>query len=352
MPIFPNPNKWSIAAIGVFLAILGRGTAQAIVFTNEQALANGQLAPGEYSGVVSLNYLGQRFCTGSLLPGGLHILTAAHCLTEEGSSTFNSILTKGTEVSFNLSAGRVSRAVEDFFIFPEYKSLLKGDDVAVLKLAEAAPDEAEQYDIYRDRDEIGRTFTKVGYGNIGTGDKGQIDPSNPFSSSPNSPSLGYVGQNQFDASGDEPQLNPLDIIPDSQLFFDFDNGTSERNFFNGDGLANLGLGDKEVNLAEGDSGGPSFIGNLVAGISSYGNTTTTDIDSLNNFSFGKTNFSFGEISSDVRVSSYADFIDAAVAGEVPSATSVPEPSLTLGTFALGAWGASHLLRRGKKQKSA
>lgn len=346
MPTFPNQNKWSIAAIGIFLAILGRGTAQAIVFTNEQTLADGQVAPGEYSGVVSLNYFGQQFCTGSLLPGGLHILTAAHCLTEEGSSTFDSILTKGTEVSFNLSAGRVSRAVEDFFIFPNYKDLEKGDDVAVLKLAEAAPDEAEQYDIYRDRDEIGRTFTKVGYGNIGTGAEGQFEGSN------SSPNLAYFGQNQFDASGEEPQLALLDIIPDSQLFFDFDNGTSERNFFNVDGLANLGLGDKEVNLAEGDSGGPSFIGNLVAGISSYGNTTTTDIDSLNNFSFGKTNFSFGEISSDVRVSSYADFIDAAVAGEVPSATSVPEPSLTLGTFALGAWGASRLLRRSKKQKSA
>jgi secreted trypsin-like serine protease len=346
MPTFPNPNKWSIAALGVFLAIMGRGTAQAIVFTNEQALANGQLAPGEYSGVVSLNYLGQQFCTGSLLPGGLHILTAAHCLTEEGSSTFNSILTKGTEVSFNLSAGRVSRAVEDFFIFPDYKDLEKGDDVAVLKLAEAAPDEAEQYDIYRDRDEIGRTFTKVGYGNIGTGDKGQIDPSNPSSSSPNSPSLGYVGQNRFEALGEDADPNS---IPGSQLLYDFDNDTNANNVVFSNRLSDLGLGDKEVNTADGDSGGPAFIGNLVAGITSYGarfsDPPLFDIDS-------ELNASFGEFSGDVRVSFYADFIDAAVAGEVPSATSVPEPSLTLGTFALGAWGASRLLKRGKKQKSA
>jgi secreted trypsin-like serine protease len=331
MPTFPNQNKWSIAAIGVFLAILGRGTAQAIVFTNEQALANGQVAPGEYNGVVSLSIAGS-LCSGSLLPGGLHILTAAHCLDEANSSN--------TTVNFNLSTGQVVRAVKDFFIFPEYKSTDEFEnDVAVLKLAEAAPAEAERYDIYRDQDEIGRTFTKVGYGEIGIGTEGAI----PNSSSPN---VSYVGQNRFEALGEDADPNS---IPGSQLLYDFDNDTNANNVVFSNRLSDLGLGDKEVNTAGGDSGGPAFIGNLVAGITSYGGRFSDpprfDIDS-------ELNSSFGEFSGDVRVSFYADFIDAAVAGEVPSTTSVPEPSLTLGTFALGAWGASHLLKRGKKQKSA
>lgn len=206
------------------------------------------------------------------------------------------------------------------------------------ELAEAAPAEAEQYEIYRGQDEIGRTFTKVGYGRTGIGTEGAVKGSNPYI-------LAYFGQNRFDALGEDFYGNL--VVPDSQLLYDFDNGMSERNvFLSSNGLSDLGLGNKEVNIAPGDSGSPAFIGNLVGGISSYNASDfDIDIDSVRNSSLG-------EIAGDVRVSSYASFIDAAVAGEVPSTTSVPEPSLTLGTFAFGAWGASNLLRRSKKRKSA
>ena len=68
--------------------------------------------------------------------------------------------------------------------------------------------------------------------------------------------------------------------------------------------------------AHGDSGGPTFLNGAVAGIHSFSfRVSSSDVDDT-------LNQSFGEFSADVRLSEYADWIDAEV--------TVPEPpSLTL-----------------------
>ena len=73
------------------------------------------------------------------------------------------------------------------------------------------------------------------------------------------------------------------------------------------GINDLGLGDDEVNSASGDSGGPIFIDGKIAGVTSWGFTPGTPPDVLSGV-----NSSFGEFSSDARVSINAAWIDSIV----------------------------------------
>ena len=90
---------------------------------------------------------------------------------------------------------------------------------------EGAPPRIEQYEINRNKKEIGKVFTKVGYGYIGVGTKGQNETSN-------SEAKIYSGQNRDNALIDvlkeatEPDMSEL--VFSSQLIFDFDDGTAER----------------------------------------------------------------------------------------------------------------------------
>jgi hypothetical protein len=82
-------------------------------------------------------------------------------------------------------------------------------------------------------------------------------------------------------------------------------------------FCDTGLGQREVGVAGGDSGGPNFINGLVSGVNSYGLTFGTGFgDSLTGL-----NNSFGEYSGYVPTYIHANFINAAL---------VPEP----GTYAM------------------
>ena len=76
------------------------------------------------------------------------------------------------------------------------------------------------------------------------------------------------------------------------------------------GISGLGLGSSEGLISKGDSGGPAFIGNLVAGIASYTGRLSKsgavpDID-------GTSNSSFGEVAVWQRLSVYQQWIDQAL----------------------------------------
>jgi hypothetical protein len=310
---------------------------------------NRLVATGTYSGVARLSFTNvfgnSTFCTGSLLEGGLHILTAAHCLTDDWGDR-NVVSAKA---SFLELTDLFEVASDGFFIFPEWQGdFFNGNDLAVLKLNQPALG-VEQYGIYRDTNEVGQVFTKVGYGRIGTGRLG--DRTDLF---------GYgklYGKNRFDARGEDFPDLLYDPIPGSQLLFDFDNGNPANNFFPN---SDLGLGRREINTAPGDSGSPAFIGNLIAGVTTYGDTGPTDIDSV-------VNSSFGEYSSETRVSFYQGYIDQVLAGnatpsDIPAwvweeaawmgrqasdetaPASVPEPSSVLAMLTLGALGVRTLSR--------
>jgi secreted trypsin-like serine protease len=294
-----------MAVFAVFLVLETAEIGRSIISAFPDSSSRKPLALSQYTGVV---YLEPVQCTGSLLTGGLYILTAAHCLNEGGVNVDRNLEIKAI---FTLPNRKVSIPVNKYVIHPDwtgYESEV-GNDIAILKLKKAAPQTAEQYEINRNKHEIGKIFTKVGCGYIGLGEKGQDEDSN-------SDAKRYSGQNRYDALidvlKDATESDMSELVFGSQLIFDFDNGTAKRDTLGRHfpRLADRGLGKNEISTASGDSGGPSFIDGKIAGISSWGysdrgffKTNIGDIDKIDN------NGSFGEISGDTRVSFYASWID-------------------------------------------
>ncbi|GAA6617930.1 trypsin-like serine protease [Scytonema sp. NUACC26] len=264
-------------------------------------------------------------CSGSLLTSGRHILTAAHCFTDGNQN----IITNSIKVFFDLPTGSTSRKSANLFIHPDWTddfSIINGD-IAIVELASEAPITAERYDIYRTTDEFGKIGIKVGYGNSGHGNEGDVSWDG----------LKRLGKNIYDAPGEMlstlPQLATFPV-PSAVLAYDFDNGLPANDafgmYFN---ISDTGLGLDEVNSAPGDSGGPTFINGLIAGITSFGTCyaypecSGSDIDNI-------LNSSFGEFSGDTRVSTYANWIDSILSRPA----TVPEPR-TIGAVLLAGFVA-------------
>jgi hypothetical protein len=180
------------------------------------------------------------------------------------------------------------------------------NDVAIIWLDRSAPVDAQRYDLYRTDDELGKIFTMVGYGNTGTGWTGA---QYCYTCTPER----HYAQNQFETTATRLKQDLGYIMGwqpegNTQLIADFDNGYGFNDALGRlVGIRDLGLGNMEGLIAAGDSGGPAFIDNKVAGVASYGVTLSTltvnpDIDNV-------LNASFGELAAWQRVSSYQQWID-------------------------------------------
>ncbi len=243
-------------------------------------------------------------CTGTLLNNGRDILTAAHCLTDDVGN-----LTAVSSFSlFQTAFGTHSLASVGFTVHPNWDGNFNtGNDLAIIHLGQLAPLGANGHEIYRASDEVGQTVTKAGYGLSGTGDTGTTLPNGTKRS----------GLNTYDALGDvfTTVLNSPPI-PGAQLAYDFDDGTNSRDafgffdsFLGAGNLNDTGLGNDEVMSAPGDSGGPTFINNQIAGVTSYGLRLTNFLGQTSDVD-NELNSSFGEFAIDTRVSFYANWIDA------------------------------------------
>ena len=262
-----------------------------------------------YDGVVKV-VVGSMYGTGVLLFDGKAVLTAAHLFSGN---------TGAANVIFETRSGVQSIASSQVVINPDYSSVNSNSDMALVWLSQDAPVAAERFGIYRASNEVGQTFTMVGYGTPGSGSSGTISN---FNEAP----VRVKANNQFDTD-----IAPLDrFFSESgqweanngkQLAADFDNGLSQNDALGGLlGINGLGLGSSEGLISKGDSGGPAFIGSLVAGIASYTGRLSSsgavpDIDNTSNSSFG-------EVAVWQRVSVYQQWIDQAlrIRYESPPAT--------------------------------
>ncbi len=327
-------------------------------------------APGydnsKYSGVVAIilhEPAGNFICSGSLLSDRIHVLTAGHCV----SSGHGTITPTSATVAFyngtdpeavvgttgTPSAGVTRVAAASFAVNPLYTgSVIDDHDVAIITLAEKAPDWATGYKLYTGSDLVGQDYNIAGYGgrsdqggsvgvNLGTGRLRQGD--NRYDFRLGDPAFfGVLNSGFFGGSPDASTTH--------SYVADFDNGTVANDAscqlaVAGFGAAptaqfcNLGRGATEVSSAGGDSGGPQFINGRIASVTSYGLSFGSDYGYIDN----ALNDTFGELNGFASTRYNSDWIY--------SIANVPEPAtwaLMIGGF--GLVGTS--LRRQRKVVAA
>jgi hypothetical protein len=268
---------------------------------------NRALAGDGFDGVVRV-VVGNMYGTGVLLFDGAAVLTAAHLFNQ--STKFNS-----ANVIFETLSGSQTIASSQVLTHPNYDTANSNNDLALVWLSQDAPITAERYGIYRANNEIGKTITLVGYGIPGSGASGTLTP---FNERP----VRLKANNQFDA--DVALLDKYlgeqsiwEAVNGKQLIADFDNGLAQNDAL---GLliqkVGLGLGSAEGLISKGDSGGPAFIGNLVAGIASY-TSRPSGLDAVPDIN-GLSDSSFGEIAAWQRVSAYQQWIDQSLRTMYPN----------------------------------
>ena len=324
---------------------------------NTSAPSNWRFAPGQViggvagalDGVARLSFTtnaNQNYaCSGSLLAGGMYVLTAAHCADDFKSMT--------VQFGWNNSTATVTRsvAVGDATIHAGWAAsggaLDTGADIAILKLNQAVTT-INGYKLSTTND-VGKEHLMAGYG---TTQAATVNSATNW----NDGGYGHYAFNTFDI--DSKTLNSVaDPAYDANYYqygmtymVDFDNGTANNNTIGRIGakhsqvwgntgiapLANEGL------IAGGDSGGGDFVWSgsewLLSGVHSWGwggnsacgyygvaSPTTCDNATSNGSSYG-------DLSGSTAVFSHLAFIN--------NVTAVPEPSsyalMALGLFAVGA----------------
>jgi hypothetical protein len=321
----------------------------------------------QYKGVVGLlmeTTAGNFVCSGALLPDRVSILTAAHCVSD-GFGTANPIRTSvwfysGTDPDVVYQGNPfanpqvTSREVSRYIIAPGYTGeVIDQNDIAVLRLANAAPGWATSYDVDFTTDLTGQQFNVAGLGRRSTvgGNVGDVGAA--------AGGTGRLrqGDNRFDFrfgdadwggfftnrdAGGENFFGFAEV--DHSWILDFDNGLAANDgscrlagaFGLGGGkYCNLGI-DTEVGIAGGDSGGPSFINGRIVSVNSYSLSFGTGFGDL----VPGLNNTFGELDGVVPTYIHESFITAAL--------GVPEPqSWAMLIAGFGLTGAA--MRRRRRQ---
>ncbi|MDZ4375795.1 MAG: PEPxxWA-CTERM sorting domain-containing protein [Phenylobacterium sp.] len=331
-----NGMPWTAAN-----TIVGRGSSATAVGGGDPVY--NPIRP-QHNGVVSIisTYagVGSFICSGSLLSNRKSVVTAGHCVTNGDDLRRPDQTTVyfygGPDADTVLHASGDAVDVTNYFVNPDYTGeVIDQNDVAVLRLAELAPDYAVGYDIYEGGDLTGQSYNVVGVGrrsdtggavgsNLGAGIMRQGDNEYAF----------RLGDADFGGFWDG-FFGTADV--DYSYVADFDSGFAINDTscrigaalgVGGAKYCDLGVGALEVSTAPGDSGGPQFIDGRIASISSYGLTFGVnfgDVDNVNNSSYG-------EFNGMVPLFIHADFITGAM---------VPEPStwaLMIGGFGLAGAG--------------
>jgi hypothetical protein len=260
------------------------GLLPAIVHAGDP-LPPGQAGTARLDGVALVRFDGaQSVCSGALLWTGLHVLTAGHCVPA---------VQPDARISFP-RAGLTVRSAQAT-LHPGWSGRIDGgNDLAVLTLAQRVA--VQGYRLYRgDRlPAPGTTVILAGYGDTGTG-----------AAIRGSEGALHWGTNTYDLV--------YGRIPGAPYLFDFDDGDPARDMLGQRfQVPHLGTGPGEAFIARGDSGGPSFIDGLLAGIHSFLFSYGPPIDAD-----GVVNSSFGEGGGDTRIAFYAPWIDSVATAPIP-----------------------------------
>lgn len=323
--------KISRVLSAVSVAIIGLASLPAQATSNTTAPSNWRFSPGDVfngvngalDGVARLLFDtsgGSYVCSGSLLAGGMYVLTAAHCADDFTSMT----------IDFGVvnDSGTVLRTAAAAYVHPGWNGTLDtGADIAIIKLDQAVTT-IQGYALSTTND-VGKDYLMAGYGTTGTG---------AAVGSPNWNEWGYghYGYNTFDVTSkvfndawDGSGSNAFgetyvsDYDPTSDIADPSRYNTLQRVAALTGNLwtSSAGLGANEALIAGGDSGGGDFIWTgtqwLLSGVHSWGwqfctGRVTPNCDYRTNNSS-----SYGDISGSTAVFSHVAWINSVVA--------VPEP---------------------------
>ena len=268
-----------------------------------------RVMPGEgYDGVVQVS-AGGFYGSGVLLEGGRAVLTSAHVI--EGADAIT--------LRMDTPAGRINLFASQYALHPYFDDVNGNGDLALVWLSDPAPVSAERSTLYRHNDDLGSDITLVGYGLPGDGLTGHVEPGSVTPSK-------HLAENRFGATAEAlKNVSGIgwDPLPGSQLIIDFDNGTSDQDALGVlMGVHDTGRGATEGMIAPGDSGGPAFIGDKVAGVATYTASLSRNGESpdIND----ELDSSFGEIAAFQRVSYYQQWIDQSLRAAQPDAPTRSE----------------------------
>lgn len=277
--------------------------------------ANTAISP--FAGVASISIGGNAFSGVLVAPG--YLLTAAHVTAQAGSAADITVnFNAGGDLSYRVGASAIY--VNPGYVAPAAGRVGEGD-LAIIKLADAAPVSVPTYQFSRDPLATGTTLTLVGYGASGSASTGLANVAADAA-------VKRTGKNNADyiAPSFDGQLSQ------AIYYFDFDGPTLASNLIGPSIPANGTLGNSiETSLASGDSGSPAFVqdaaGNwLLAGI--------------NTFRLGSGyGFGNGVGGGGVVLAAYANWIDS-VTSPIPE----PMPAQSL-LFGLGLMAGAGLWRR-------
>lgn len=338
-----------------------------------------------YNGVGSVRITSDRgvfICTGSLMPDGKSVLTAAHCLTGAQPGGIGTV--SAISVNFYpVNSTAVNLVASSWTANPNYSTeVIDENDIGVIHLAAEAPSNISRYEIYHGT-AVNNAFEFVGYGNRGSNGAG-VTLGAGFA-------LGNrrSGENLFDITAGDSRWNcpgtavgPGACTAGQNFWFDpaastahvlltdFDNGTTGFNsndamcwigqYANdvqlGTSECNRGYGLEEAISGGGDSGGPGFIDGQIASVTSFGLT-------FGQFGPGpfpdrdnSLNSSFGEFAGFTDVSYHYQWLQgqmdqSSLDPTVSGPTSVaPEPS-TMVLMASGLFGVAGIARRRRNKKA-
>ncbi|KMS72955.1 serine protease [Streptomyces viridochromogenes] len=174
-----------------------------------------------------------QFCGGTLV-SATKVVTAAHCMVDE---TTSSVRVVGGRTYRNGTNGTVSR-VSDIWVHPDYTSATDGNDVAVLTLSTSMP------------------YTTASY--VDSSDTGV------YAAGTTARVIGWGTTSSNGSSSNQLRTATVPLVSNSSC------ASSYGSDFLASDMVCAGYTSGGVDTCQGDSGGPLIIGGVLAGITSWG----------------------------------------------------------------------------------